>query len=254
MKIRINYIAITILMLSVMLACEKEDEVTIPQNESVTNERSDNFEIGKNYSYSRSLTIKDKRGNEVDLVIFTNTQDNAKSFNTESFEIVINNAEEVEKNTISNSIQTEILEEGDEEYGSRENLFKNSVLVYIKGTKFIDDVNSFAVYPSVFGNEEKASSGNYRHYAYAAANVIGATVTYTSETQSKEYLELDIKKKNGKYGIWSRLLGTKLYNVGNSATYCGSTVYHTMMIKVNFHKIKTGKCCYGYHYSFKTSC
>ncbi|WP_299260327.1 hypothetical protein [uncultured Aquimarina sp.] len=232
------------------ISCDKEEvtEMNSISNDEVVSIGDNNSEIGKNYNFSRDLTVKDIRGNEVDLVIFANTRENAKSLNNESFEIVLNNAEEVEKNIISNPIQAKVLEE------NLENSIENSVLVYIKDKRFIDNVSSFAIYPSAFENEEKASSGNFKNYAYAAAGVIGATVTYTSETQSKEYLELDIKKKNGTYGIWSRLLGTKLYNVGNSATYCGSTVYHTMMIKVNFHKIKTGKCCYGYSYSFKTSC
>ncbi|WP_103070407.1 hypothetical protein [Aquimarina sediminis] len=40
MKNKIKYIAITILMLSIVFSCVKEDEATIPQNESITHKHS----------------------------------------------------------------------------------------------------------------------------------------------------------------------------------------------------------------------
>lgn len=232
-----------------LFSCEKEEVVGINSTaHEVLDQKNDDSKIGEDYNFSKSLTIRDRIGNEVDLVVFANTKENVENLNGTSFEIALNNAEDIENNIISNSIQAEVSEE------DLKNITKNSVLVYIKDRRFSTNVTSFAVYPTTPRNQGRASSGNYKNYAYASDNVIGASATYTSETRSKEYMELDIKKKNGPNGIWSRLLGTKLYNVGNSSTYCGSTIYHTMMIKVNFHRIRTGTCCYGYSYSFKTSC
>ena len=230
-----------------LISCEKKEVAEINSTSHGVVENNDS-KIGEDYNFNKSLTIRDQKGNEVDLVIFANKKENIETLNERSFEIALNNAEDVENNIISNPIQAEASE------ANLENIVENSILIYVKGRNFIDNVTSFAVYPVISVNQGRASSGNYKYYAFAAANVIGASATYTSETQSKEYMELDIKKKNGTYGIWSSLLSTKLYNVGNSATYCGSTVYHTMMIKINHHKIRTGTCCFGHSYSFKTSC
>jgi len=232
------------------VACEK-DEV-IANNASESNQLIANNEkasqVGDEFKYSKELTVRDDSGNELDLVIFTNSKEDLDDHNSENFEIVLNNAEELQRNTIPNTTEFNVDEASDV-------TVETSVLVYIKNRRFVEEVTSFAVYP-VFEeySADRASSPNFRNYAYAADNIEGATATYTSDTQSKEYMELDIKKKNGNYGIWSTLLSSDLNSVGNSASYCGSQVYHTMMIKVKFHKIKTGVCCYGYSWSFVTSC
>lgn len=132
--------------------------------------------------------------------------------------------------------------------------------VYIKVEKynFNDDVTGFKIQSDLEYLGQQANSRyseSFYFYEYGSNGVNGARVTYTGETQSKEYLSIKFEKKTASSNwFWQSIATGNLYNVGDVWDHCGSNYWAEFKLKVKVHKAKAGVCCYGFNWEFLINC
>ncbi|NJN77171.1 MAG: hypothetical protein HC803_01630 [Saprospiraceae bacterium] len=226
----------------IIMSCNKDTSV---ENNPVQEQVQKKF-----LTFSKSLSLEDREGNSVDLTVYANTQEALDDHTADVLHLIANK----KKHNITSSISLSKMEtetDSDEEQD-------NFVYIKVEKYNFNDDVTGFKIQSDIeyFGQQSNYRySDSYYFYQYGANDVNGAKVTYTGETQSKEYLSIKFEKKTASSNwFWQSIATGNLYNVNDIWDHCGSNYWAEFKLKVTVHDAKAGICCYGFDWEFLINC